>query len=175
MPDVEDFATLGQADNGRWRLDFTRLLPHPPAQVWQALTEPEKLDAWFPVEVHGERAPGAPLRLVFAHDEGPAMDGEMLAYNPPALLELRWGDDEFLRFELTPADDAGTVLAFRNTFGPIGKAARDAAGWHARLDLLRSVLRGEPAPWTADERWAEVHAGYVERLGPEASAIGPPA
>lgn len=24
-------------------------------------------------------------------------------------------------------------------------------------------------------RWAEVHPGYVERLGPEASTIGPPA
>ena len=31
-----------------------------------------------------------------------------------------------------------------------------------------------PSPSPSPERWRVVHRGYVERLGPEASAIGPP-
>ena len=56
----------------------------------------------------------------------------------------------------------------------VGKAARDAAGWHACLDILGHHLAGEKPPWSPVERWDQVHAQYVERLGPEASTIGPP-
>jgi hypothetical protein len=109
------------------------------------------------------------LQFVFREDEGPAIDGEMLAFDPPRLLELRWGD-ETLRFELEP-DGAGTVLTFLDDFDELGKAARDAAGWHACLDALEHDLRGEPPP---SDRWKQVEGWYVERFGPEASTIGPP-
>jgi uncharacterized protein YndB with AHSA1/START domain len=158
----------------QWHLRFTRRLPHPPEKVWRALTEPEHLAAWFPTDIEGERRTGAALRFVFRSGEGPTIDGQLLAFDPPTLLELRWGDGETLRFELRP-DDGGTVLTFVNTFDQVGKAARDAAGWHARLDVLEHHLDGRTPPWTPSERWAEVHRRYVERLGPEASTIGPPA
>jgi hypothetical protein len=96
----------------------------------------------------------------------------MVVFEPPAVLELIWGD-ETLRFTLEPVD-GGCVLTFLNTFDELGKAARDAAGWHTCLDLLGYELDGEPAPWTPPERWAEVHARYVEAFGAEAAAIGPP-
>lgn len=164
---------LEHRDDGRWQLRFTRRLAHPPEKVWRALTEPEHLAVWFPTTIEGERARGAPLR--FAHRDGaaPAVEGEMLAYDPPRLLELRWGGDETLRFELRP-EDGGTVLTLVNAFDEVGKAARDAAGWHACLDVLRHHLDGATPPWTPGERWAQVHASYVERLGAEAATIGPP-
>jgi Activator of Hsp90 ATPase homolog 1-like protein len=52
-----------EESGGRWRLRFTRRLPHPPEKVWRALTEPEHLSAWFPTDIHGERASGAILRF----------------------------------------------------------------------------------------------------------------
>jgi uncharacterized protein YndB with AHSA1/START domain len=159
---------------GRWQLRFTRRLPHPPEKVWRALTEPEELAAWFPFDIEGERAPGAPLRFVTRGGEGPPLEGEMLACEAPSVLELRWGGDETLRFELRPDGD-GTVLTLVNAFDELGKAARDGAGWHACLDLLEHRLDGREPPWTAGERWAQVHEGYVARLGPEAATIGPPA
>lgn len=159
--------------DGRWRLIFTRRLRHSPDKVWRALTEPEHLLAWFPTDIEGERAPGAPLRFRFRDGEAPAIDGEMIVFDPPSVLEFRWGNDETLRFELEP-DAEGCLLTFVNTFDELGKAARDAAGWHACLDLLGYHLSGEPAPWTPEERWQEVHSSYLERLGPEAAAIGPP-
>jgi uncharacterized protein YndB with AHSA1/START domain len=158
----------------RWQLRFTRRLPHPPEKVWRALTEPEHLAAWFPTDIEGERRTGAPLRFVFPGGEGPAMDGEMIACEPPSLLELRWGGGETLRFELRPDGD-GTVLTFVDTFDELGKAARDAAGWHACLDALASHLDGRPAPAEPSERWQELHAAYVEQFGPAAATIGPPA
>lgn len=163
-----DLAPVGD----RWQLRFTRTLRHPPEKVWRALTEPEHLQAWFPARIDGERAAGAPLRFVFEEDEGPALEGEMLVYDPPSLLELRW-DDDVLRFELRPDGDR-TVLTFLATFDEHGRAARDGAGWHACLDLLEHHLDGGPAPERPEGRWAEVHPRYVERFGPEASTIGPP-
>ena len=157
----------------RWRLRFTREVPHPPEKVWRALTEPEHLAAWFPTAIEGERRTGAPLRFVFTGGEGPTIDGEMLVYDPPSVLELRWGGEETLRFELRPTA-AGTLLTFVNTFDELGKAARDAAGWHSCLDVLAHHLSGEPAPWAPSERWQQVHPEYVARFGPEAATIGPP-
>jgi uncharacterized protein YndB with AHSA1/START domain len=160
--------------DGRWQLRFTRKLAHPPEKVWRALTEPEHLAAWFPTDIEGQRAAGAELRFVFRNGEGPTIAGRMITYDPPSVLEFRWGDNETLRFELQP-DGHGSVLTFLNTFDDLGKAARDAAGWHTCLDILVYHLNGEEAPWTPAERWQDVHASYVERFGPEASTIGPPA
>jgi uncharacterized protein YndB with AHSA1/START domain len=164
---------LEQSD-GRWRLRFTRKLPHTPETVWSALTEPEHLSAWFPTDIDGERKSGASLRFRFRGGEGPTVDGKMIAYEPPRLLEMRWGDEETLRFELQAAG-GGTLLTFVNTLGQLGKASRDAAGWHASLDVLALHLDGQAAPWSPAERWSQVHGSYVERFGPDASTIGPPA
>jgi uncharacterized protein YndB with AHSA1/START domain len=166
----QDLGTLHQAGE-RWELRFVRNLPHPPERVWRALTESEHVDAWFPSSIEGERRVGARLRFPFRDDEGPTLEGEMLVYDEPRLLEFRW-DDELLRFELAPAGD-GCVLTFVNTFDDIGKAARDAAGWHVCLAVLGLHLAGEDASkW--DERWKPVHERYVEVFGPEAATVGPP-
>jgi hypothetical protein len=66
------------------------------------------------------------------------------------------------------------VLTLVDTFDELGKAARDAAGWHECLDRLVFQLGDDEPPWSPGERWQQVHGGYVERLGPEASTIGPP-
>src|SRR2546422_415626 len=108
----------------RWTLTFTRRLAHPPEKVWRAVTEPEHPAAWFPQEIVGERRAGAPLRFVSA--SGDSFDGEMLVFDPPSVMALRWGVDE-LRIELQP-DGAGTSLTLIDTFAELGKAARDAAG-----------------------------------------------
>ncbi len=163
---------LVQIDD-RWQLRFSRRLPHPPENVWHALTEPEHLDAWFPTTIEGERAAGAALRFSFREDEGEPFEGEMITYEPPSVLEFRWGDDDTLRFELQP-DGEGTALTLLDTFAEVGKAARDAAGWHACLDILGHRLADEEPPFDPGERWQEVHPRYVERFGPEAATMGPP-
>ena len=154
-------------------LRFTRRLAHPQHRVWRAMTEDDHLASWFPTTIEGTRAAGAPLRFSFREAEGEPFDGEMLAFDPPSLMELRWAEDT-LRFELEP-DGAGCILCLTVTIPEAGKAARDAAGWHVCLERLGYECAGDEPTWRPQERWRVVHRGYVERLGPEASAIGPPA
>lgn len=156
----------------RWRLVFRRRLSHPPERVWRAITEPEHLQEWFPQRIVGEWRVGACLRFESAVGPPHGFEGEVLAYEEHSLVEFTWGTD-VIRLEIAPEGD-GCVLTLSDTFEEIGKAARDAAGWHVCLDQLERALDGGGAAWDATERWRDVHPGYVERLGPEASAIGPP-
>jgi uncharacterized protein YndB with AHSA1/START domain len=164
--------TIEQREDGRWQLRFTRILRHPLEQVWQAITEPEHLAHWFPTTIEGERAAGAPLRFSFTGGQAPPLEGEMIAYEPPSLMELRWGTD-ILRLELRPAAE-GTKLTLLDTLDERGKAARDGAGWHVCLDWLADHLRGEPTDRGSTQGWKAVHPHYVESFGAEATTIGPP-
>ncbi len=166
------YGTIEQLDDARWRLRFTRTLPHSPEKVWRAVTEPEHLAHWFPTTIEGERAAGAPLRFSFKDNLLEPFEGEMLAYEPPRVLEFTWGPD-VLRIELEPSDE-GTVLTLLDTLEQRGKGARDAAGWHACLQELAAELDGKPADLQSSTVWKEVHPHYEEAFGPEAATIGPP-
>jgi uncharacterized protein YndB with AHSA1/START domain len=168
----QDYGELERHD-GRASLRYTRRLGHPREAVWRALTEPAHLEAWFPTTIDGERAAGAHLQFAFREMELDPMEGEMLAFEPPSLMELRWGED-ILRFVLEPDGPERCVLSLTVTFEEFGKIARDAAGWHSCLDRLAYDLAGEQPPFSASDRWRAVHETYVERLGPEAAKIGPP-
>ena len=167
------YGTVDQLDDGRWQLRFTRTLPHPQAMVWRSITEPEHLAHWFPTTIEGAREAGAPLHFTFPGGEAPPFDGEMLAFEPESLMELRWGPD-VIRIELRPLSE-GTELTLLDTLEERGKAARDGAGWHTCLDALEAALGGEDDARTQMGRWAEIHERYVESFGPEAATIGPPA
>jgi uncharacterized protein YndB with AHSA1/START domain len=166
------YGTVDQLDDGRWQLRFTRTLRHPQSKVWRAVTEPEHLAHWFPTTIEGEREAGAPLRFAFPGGEAPPFDGEMLAFEPESVMELRWGPD-VIRIELQPLSQ-GTVLTLLDTLEERGKAARDGAGWHTCLDALEAALGGQDDVRSKLGDWAEVHEHYVESFGPEAATIGPP-
>jgi uncharacterized protein YndB with AHSA1/START domain len=166
------YGTLERLDGTRWQLRFTRTLSHPVEKVWRAITEPEHLAHWFPTTIDGERSAGAHLRFAFPGGQAPPFEGEMLAYEPPSLMELRWGTD-IMRLELRPAE-GGTELTLLDMLDDRGEAARDGAGWHTCLDALETTLDDEPGAREELDRWHEVHAGYIERFGPEATTIGPP-
>src|SRR5580704_14087822 len=72
------------------------------------------------------------------------------------------------------AEGPGCVLHLTVTFPEHGKGARDGAGWHVCLEQLAYECDGADPPWHPPDRWRVVHRGYVERLGPEASVLGPP-
>src|SRR3954453_19024936 len=158
--------------DGRYELRFVRELSHPLEKVWEVVTSPAGLSAWFPFDVVGEREAGAPLRFVFREGEGEPFAGSMVEFSPRSAMELAWDGDETLRLEVR-STAGGCELTLINRFDEIGKAARDAAGWHACLDALDASLGGSTVD--ASARWQAVHPGYVSRFGPEAATIGPPA
>ena len=173
---ADEFGTLERAGDVSI-LRFERRLAQPRERVWRAITEDAHLAAWFPTTMEGPRRAGAALRFSFRHGEAPPFDGAVLAFDPPALLEIRWADD-VLRFELQADGEGVTILRLAVTFPEHGKAARDAAGWHVCLDRLAVAMAvavdDDDVVSGPSGRWRVVHGEYVERFGPEASTIGPP-
>ncbi len=104
---VGEYGTLERAGDMSI-LRYERRLAHPRQKVWRAITEDADLAAWFPTTIEGARRPGAPLRFSFREGEAAPFDGEMLAFVPPSLMELRWADD-ILRFELEPGSRSRLV------------------------------------------------------------------
>src|ERR1700755_1954304 len=125
--------------DGRYELRFVRSLSHPVDRVWDAITTPSGLAAWFPFDIDGERSTGAALRFVFREGEAEDFAGSMVEFTPQSAMELAWEGDETLRLELSPSD-SGCVLTLINRFDELGKAARDGAGWHACLEGLEASL-----------------------------------
>ncbi len=171
---MTELGTLHPLGDETYQLVFVRTMRHPIEKVWRAITEAEHLAHWFPDGMQPDFASGGRLRFVPAGNDDLAFEGEVLAFQPPTLVEFTWGTDT-IRIELAPAADGhDTVLTFTDTFGELGKAARDGAGWHDCLDELGHHLAGTAADRSQGTRWREVHQAYIQALGPEASAVGIP-
>jgi uncharacterized protein YndB with AHSA1/START domain len=168
----EPTGTYAEVD-GRPTVRFQRTFPHPIADVWDAITDPARLAAWFPTSVEfAALAPGEPITFRFADDQYPVLTGVFQAVEPPARLVFTWSDD-VLTFELAATDGgAGCRLSFTVALDSAGKAARDAAGWDDRLDILEDVCAGHtpPVPFSR-ARWEEYYAAYQQRGLPATAEV----
>jgi uncharacterized protein YndB with AHSA1/START domain len=162
--------TLKQTANG-WQLQFVRTLDRPPATVWRAFAEPELVAKWFPSSIEGELVTGALLTFNISDYNTEPFPGKVIEVDEPTLLVMQWGPD-VLRFELAQTS-TGTELTMTVELSEQGRAARDAAGWHECLDKLVVVFADDAGKVDA-ATWADTHPIYMDRLGPQASTIGPP-
>lgn len=167
--DNRDLGALVKLE-GRDAVRYERVYPHAPERVWRALIEPGSIKAWFPAAIEGlseavsKRKPGEKLRFVFEGEDGPTLEGELVACDPPRLLEYTWASD-LLRFELTELEGGKHCkLVFTVSFEERSHAARDASGWHACLDDLERALDGKAS--IADRPdLAELSAKYRKAMG----------
>jgi uncharacterized protein YndB with AHSA1/START domain len=154
------FGTVdGRGD--RRTVRFTRYLPVPPDQVWEALTSPAGLGQWLADATVDRRVGGQVELRLEPDDPDQTCRGRILACRPPALLEYEWhwpGEDQsVVRFDLS-ADGDATMLLLTHRLLPAESAAGYGAGWHAHLDTLASVF-GAPRPeWLS--RFHEVKPAY---------------
>ena len=162
----------------RYTLGLERRLAHSPEKVWRVLTERELLKQWFPCDIEGEWKVGAELRFVFLHGEGEGLPedelrGEVLAVEPPRLLEFRWGKS-LLRCELI-VDGDGCKLLFSETLDDASTAARNAAGWEMCLESLDTILQAGTLAKFAWDVWQAKFQHYVKKFEPEfGPQQGPP-
>ncbi|HVK80277.1 MAG TPA: SRPBCC family protein [Verrucomicrobiae bacterium] len=159
-----------------------RTLKAPIARVWSYFVDADKRSRWF---TGGDTlsANGQAFSILFAHrnitnEKPPArwaqmesgefpMTGHVLAFDPPRLLAITWGDGEEhvseVRFEFT-AIGKETHLKLTHTKIDTEVSLRDfAGGWTAHLETLATVLTGQPA----NHFWADVvaaHEAYEMRI-----------
>lgn len=157
------------ADGDRWTLTFVRDLPHPPEQVWSALTDPTQLAQWAPFNADRDLArPGPATLTMVSRDESMRMSASVIRADRPNLLEYTWGAD-LLQWRLE-ATDEGTRLTLRHTVGDRELGPRVAAGWHICLVVADRMLAGAPigrvvAEDAMDHGWQDLHDEYAARLG----------
>ncbi|MVA75381.1 ATPase [Auraticoccus sp. F435] len=135
----------------------------PVADVWAALTEPERTARWFG-SWSGPAGPGRSVELTLTAEEGnPTTTVEVLACTPPVHLRIR-AVDEYgtwdLEARLAEADGVTTVELVQHLADP-GEATSSGPGWEYYLDRLLAVLREEPMPDFADYHPALV--GHYEQ------------
>jgi len=125
-----------------WTLILVRQLRHPPARVWEALTDPAHLAAWAPFDADRSLASPGTVNLTTVGAPTPQVQASVVKKTePPRLLEYSWGNQD-LRWELE-ATETGTRLTLWHN---IDKRfiAWGAAGWHLCLDVMDRALAGKP-------------------------------
>ncbi|RYE90719.1 MAG: SRPBCC domain-containing protein [Myxococcales bacterium] len=128
-------------------LSFELDLPHAPAKVWRALTDPVLLAEWLLPAVGLELTPGAAFTL--QTQAYPGWDGTVscrfVAIEPGRRLVYTWGVpglDTVVTFTLTPTA-AGTRLSLvQSGFGPDQKRELGGAryGWSMMSGKLVELL-----------------------------------
>jgi uncharacterized protein YndB with AHSA1/START domain len=129
-------------DDERCAVRFERLYDFTPAELWSAITDPDRVGRWL---AQAQIEPGEGGRVRLAFDEGET-EGRILTWEEPRVVEYEWrfdGEEEsVVRFELRP-QEFGTLLVLDHR--RLGRAAGTgyAAGWHAHLDALAGAIELE--------------------------------
>jgi uncharacterized protein YndB with AHSA1/START domain len=146
----------------RYDLSYVRRLAQPIEKVWASITTPERIADWF-TTVELEPRLGGHYRLSF--EDGYAMDGEIVAFEPPRLFAHTWPDpehpDSVVRYELEP-EGYGCRLTFSQT-GLARQHMDCVGGWHIFLDAIPGATEGRRHGWTKAAE-TEVMALYKDRL-----------
>ena len=118
-----------------------RRYPSAVADVWDALTDPDRIRRWL-MPISGDLRPGGQFQL-----EGNA-GGEILRCEPPSLLRVTFGSETSLVEVRLTADGPETVLTLEHTVpkelaGSIAGALFVGPGWDGALLGLALYLDGQ--------------------------------
>jgi uncharacterized protein YndB with AHSA1/START domain len=155
----------------KWTLVLVRELRHPPAVVWQALTDPAQLSEWAPFDADRNLGAVGPVKLSTVGTPKPMVsETNVKRAEAPRLLEYDWGGND-IRWELEPLGRGTRLTLWHNI--DRGFISMGAAGWHICFDVLDRLLTGEPVgrivgPETMKfEGWQRLNAEYAKQFGVE--------
>jgi uncharacterized protein YndB with AHSA1/START domain len=162
-------------DGENWTLILVRELRHPPAKVWQALTDPTHLREWAPFDADGSLGSVGSVKLTTVGAPKPMVtETRVTRADAPKLLEYNWGDKD-LRWELEPLDTGTRLTLWHNIERPY--ISMGAAGWHICFDVLDRLLAGDPlgrivAGEAMKFDWPRLNTEYAKQFG--VAAPSPP-
>jgi len=157
-----------QKDGEKWTLVLERELRHPPAKVWEALTDPEQLREWAPFD--SDRNLGAVgTAKLSTFGARHVSETHVKRADAPRVLEYDWGGGD-IRWQLEPLGGGGTRLTL---WANIDRRyiSMGAAGWHICLDVLDQLLAGQPIGRMAGPEvmkfggWQRLNAEYAKQFG----------
>jgi uncharacterized protein YndB with AHSA1/START domain len=157
-------------DGEKWTLVLTRELRHPPAKVWEALTDPAQLREWAPFDADRSLASVGTVKLSTVGTPQPHISETIVKRaEAPSLLEYSWGDND-MRWQLEPLG-RGTRLTLWHSIDR-GYISWGAAGWQICFDVLDRFLAGEPigriaGPESAQFGWQRLQAEYANQFAQE--------
>jgi uncharacterized protein YndB with AHSA1/START domain len=166
-----------EKDKEPWTLVLVRDLRHPPARVWDALTDPKQLSEWAPFDADRNLATGGSVKLTTVGAPAPYNVSETtVRAQAPRLLEFAWGGGQ-MRWELEPRD-SGTRLTL---WSQINRAwiSAGAAGWHICFEVLERLLDGQPLGRMVGpelmkfDGWQRLNTDYAKQFGIENPAGAP--
>lgn len=135
-------------------LVFERVLRHPPAKVWKALTRSWLIAEWLmPNDFRAEIGHHFTLRAAPLPGWSGTTRCEVVAVDEPRLLAYRWGDGTesasgvktVVTWTLTPQADGGTLLRLEQSgFRPQDHVAHQRIGavWPGLLARLEQAAGG---------------------------------
>jgi len=161
-----------QKDGDTWTLVLVKELGHPPAKVWDALTEPAQLREWAPFDADRRLdTVGAAVTLTTVGAPTPHVTATTITRaDRPTVLEYTWGGFD-MRWQLE-AIGRGTRLTLWTNIDR-RYIAMGAAGWHLCLDVLQHLLDGDPLGRIVGPdamhfpAWQRLHAEYAKQFGVE--------
>jgi len=157
-----------QKDGERWTLVLVRQLRHPPAVVWQALTDPAHLSEWAPFDADRNLDAVGPVKISTVGTPQPHVsESNVKRAEAPNVLEYGWGGND-IRWELEPLSGGTRLTLWHNIDRRY--ISWGAAGWHICFDVLDRLLSGEPIGRIAGGNakqfgWQRLVAEYAKQLG----------
>ncbi len=157
-------------DGEKWTLIVVRELRHPPALVWEALTDPAQLSEWAPFDADRNLAAVGPVMLSTVAAPRPQVSENIVKRaEAPRLLEYNWGGND-LRWELEPQGNGTRLTLWHNIDRRF--IAWGAAGWHICFDVLERLLAGEPIGRLVGAEatkfgWQRLNVEYAKQFGIE--------
>lgn len=130
------------------------------ADLWSALTDPDRLRRWL-ADVEGDLRVGGAFTASFTSSwTGP---GRVDACEAPSRLLVTTGEpgeETQIEAVLTPEGE-GTRLVIEERGLPLAEVAAHGAGWQVHVEDLETYLAGgEPGEWK--DRWLELRSSYRE-------------
>ncbi len=154
---------------------FERQLPYPIRDVWNAITDPDRLGDWwlpFDADIAVDVREGGEMHFAGRGDDAPDMTFTILRVEAPMLLEHTHADPTSrMRWELE-ATDTGCTLRLSHFVTDVDAAIGNCyvVGLHASLARLLPCVAGAPEAWDWDGFYAAQSAYAELGFAPEVEA-----
>jgi uncharacterized protein YndB with AHSA1/START domain len=162
---TELLGTIAATGDDTAKVTFERHYDTDAADLWSAVTTPERLRRWF-APVAGDLRPGGTFTIHFNDGDVPKCTLETC--DAPRAFSWVWPHDgQTSHIAVTVATDgAGSRLRLVHSRLPKDKAPEYGAGWQAFVRSLDTHLTADTDP-REGAWWEEFHAvrgGYAEAL-----------